>query len=42
MRQQDALSISIGVLGGLSTLLTATVLPLPVWVISEPTTEEQS
>jgi len=33
MRPLDALSISIGVLGGVATLLTATVLPVPVWVI---------
>jgi hypothetical protein len=33
MRPQDALSISIGVVGGLATLLTATVLSVPVWVI---------
>lgn len=33
MRQLDALSISIGVLGGVATLMTATVLPIPVWVI---------
>jgi hypothetical protein len=33
MRQPDALSISIGVLGGVATLLTATVLTVPVWVV---------
>lgn len=33
MRQLDSLSISIGVLGGVATLLTATVLTVPVWVI---------
>ena len=33
MRQPDALSISIGVLGGVATLMTATVLTVPVWVI---------
>uniref|UniRef100_UPI0038D3560E DUF1097 domain-containing protein n=1 Tax=Streptomyces shenzhenensis TaxID=943815 RepID=UPI0038D3560E len=33
MRQLDALSISIGVLGGVATLMTATVLTIPVWVI---------
>ncbi|WP_327099670.1 DUF1097 domain-containing protein [Nocardia vinacea] len=33
MRQLDALSISIGVLGGTATLITATVLTVPVWVI---------
>lgn len=33
MRELDALSISIGVLGGVATLMTATVLPIPVWVI---------
>src|SRR6266702_7718076 len=34
MRQLDALSISIGVLGAVATLITATVLTVPVWVIS--------
>jgi hypothetical protein len=29
----DALSISIGVLGGVATLMTATVLTVPVWVV---------
>ncbi len=33
MRQVDALSVSIGVLGGVATLMTATVLTVPVWVI---------
>lgn len=33
MRQLNALSISIGVLGGVATLLTATFLTVPVWVI---------
>ena len=33
MRQLNALSISIGVLGGVATLLTATILTIPVWVI---------
>ncbi|MFJ3802599.1 DUF1097 domain-containing protein [Streptomyces sp. NPDC090088] len=33
MRQLDALSISIGVLGGVATLMTSTVLTVPVWVI---------
>jgi hypothetical protein len=33
LRQLDALSISIGVLGGVATLMTATVLTVPVWVI---------
>ena len=33
MRQLNALSISIGVLGGVATLMTATVLTVPVWVI---------
>ncbi|MBP0026879.1 DUF1097 domain-containing protein [Roseofilum sp. Guam] len=32
MKQAEALSISIGVLGGIDVFLTATVLPLPVWV----------
>ncbi|MEU6603396.1 DUF1097 domain-containing protein [Streptomyces flaveolus] len=34
MRQLDALSISIGVLGGVATLMTTTtVLTIPVWVV---------
>ncbi|WP_353961907.1 MULTISPECIES: DUF1097 domain-containing protein [unclassified Streptomyces] len=33
MRQLDALSISMGVLGGVATLMAATVLTVPVWVI---------
>ena len=33
MRSKDALSISIGVLGGLATLLTATLIKVPVWVV---------
>lgn len=33
MRDTEALSVSIGVLGGVATLLTATVLAVPVWVI---------
>jgi Protein of unknown function (DUF1097) len=33
MRSHNALSLSIGVLGGLATLLTASALPVPVWVI---------
>lgn len=32
MTQNTALTISIGVLGALDTWLTATILPLPVWV----------
>ncbi|MEL6223946.1 MAG: DUF1097 domain-containing protein [Cyanobacteria bacterium J06627_8] len=32
MKQAEALSISIGVLGGVDVFLTATVIPLPVWV----------
>lgn len=32
MKQTEALTISIGVLGGLDVLLTATVIPVPVWV----------
>lgn len=32
MKKSEALSISIGVLGGVDTYLTATILPLPVWV----------
>src|SRR5437899_198726 len=33
MRHLNALTISIGVLGGVATLVTATVLKVPVWVI---------
>jgi hypothetical protein len=33
MKSKDALSISIGVLGGVATLLTATVVTVPVWVV---------
>jgi len=33
MRSKDALSVSIGVLGGVATLLTATVFTIPVWVV---------
>lgn len=33
MRSKDALSISIGVLGGVATLLTATLIKVPVWVV---------
>lgn len=32
MNKINALSISIGVLGAIDTYLTATILPLPVWV----------
>lgn len=32
MKQSEALTISIGVLGGLDVFLTATVIPVPVWV----------
>jgi hypothetical protein len=32
MKKLDAYSISIGVLGAVDTYLTATLLPLPVWV----------
>jgi hypothetical protein len=32
MKKAEALTISIGVLGGVDTYLTATILPLPVWV----------
>jgi len=32
MKQSEALTISIGVLGGVDVFLTATVIPLPVWV----------
>lgn len=33
MQHMTAMSIGIGLLGALATYLTATVLPLPVWVI---------
>ena len=33
MKQMTAMSIGIGLLGGLATYLTATFLPLQVWVI---------
>ncbi|WP_099021350.1 DUF1097 domain-containing protein [Mycolicibacterium palauense] len=33
MSKLTALSISVGILGMLSTLMTATVWPLPVWVL---------
>ena len=33
MRHMTAMSIGIGILGALATYLTATMLPLPVWVI---------
>ena len=32
MKQSEALTISIGVLGGVDVFLTATIIPLPVWV----------
>ncbi|HIK18414.1 MAG TPA: DUF1097 domain-containing protein [Leptolyngbyaceae cyanobacterium M33_DOE_097] len=32
MKKLDAYSVSIGVLGAIDTFLTATVLPIPVWV----------
>lgn len=32
MRQSEALTISIGVLGGVDVFLTATAIPVPVWV----------
>ncbi|MEM8643172.1 MAG: DUF1097 domain-containing protein [Cyanobacteria bacterium P01_G01_bin.54] len=32
MKQAEALSISIGVLGGVDVFLTATIIPVPVWV----------
>lgn len=32
MNKSEALSLSIGVLGGIDTYLTATVFPVPVWV----------
>jgi hypothetical protein len=33
MRSKDALSVSIGVLGGIATILTATLIKVPVWVV---------
>jgi len=32
MNKPEAMSISIGVLGGIDTLMTATIVPVPVWV----------
>lgn len=32
MNKINALSVSIGILGGVDTYLTATIVPLPVWV----------
>lgn len=32
MKQAEALTISIGVLGGIDVYLTATLIPVPVWV----------
>lgn len=32
MGKSEALSLSIGVLGGIDTYLTATIFPVPVWV----------
>lgn len=32
MNKSEALSLSIGVLGGVDTYITATVFPVPVWV----------
>jgi len=32
MKKLDAYSVSIGVLGAIDTFLTATILPIPVWV----------
>ncbi|MBD1849758.1 DUF1097 domain-containing protein [Leptolyngbya sp. GB1-A1] len=32
MKQSEALTISIGVLGGVDVFVTATVIPVPVWV----------
>lgn len=31
MKKLEALSISIGILGGIATYLTATIIPVPVW-----------
>jgi hypothetical protein len=33
MRSKDALSVSIGVLGGLAVVLTETIVHVPVWVV---------
>jgi len=32
MNQNTAMTVSIGVLGGIDVLLTATILPIPVWI----------
>ena len=32
MQQSEALTVSIGILGGVAVLVTATVIPVPVWV----------
>ncbi|CDM97576.1 MULTISPECIES: DUF1097 domain-containing protein [Limnospira] len=32
MKQSEALTISIGILGAIDVFLTATVIPIPVWV----------
>lgn len=32
MKQSEALTVSIGILGGVAVLVTATVIPVPVWV----------
>ena len=32
MKKPDAMSVSIGVLGAIDTFLTATIIPVPVWV----------
>ena len=32
MKQVEALTVSIGVLGGVAVIVTATIIPVPVWV----------
>lgn len=32
MQQSEALTVSIGILGGVAVIVTATVIPVPVWV----------
>ena len=32
MNQNSAMTVSIGILGGVDVLITATILPIPVWI----------
>ncbi|MGQ7844403.1 DUF1097 domain-containing protein [Granulosicoccus sp. 3-233] len=32
MKQSEALTVSIGILGGVAVVVTATIIPVPVWV----------